>query len=134
MDWKTSVSTYSYFVWRFLQYERLAYQHLFYESRIQFRETHNTICKACIKIFRHHCKVWEKIKLFDRFWHSKNDWFNASTIIWKSMTTCSVVDFSDADLVWGFPPDTFGVPCSKLNTHCIFFGILVSTTTYLQQI
>jgi hypothetical protein len=42
------------------------------------------------------------------------------------MTTCSVVDFSDADLVWGFPPDTFGVPCSKLNTHCIFFfGILV---------
>jgi hypothetical protein len=33
---------------------------------------------------------------------------------------CSVADVSDADLVWGYPPKTFGVPCSELNTHCVF--------------
>jgi hypothetical protein len=85
MDWKTSVST--CLVWRFLRYERLVYQHLFYESQSQFRKTHqHNYMHACIKILQHYCKMWEVLSKID-FDIQKMIWHNASTIIWKSMTT-----------------------------------------------
>jgi hypothetical protein len=40
----------------------------------------------------------------------------------------------DVCSVWGFPPDTFGVPCSELKHSLCFCIILIQlTTTYLQQ-
>jgi hypothetical protein len=64
---------------RFLRYERLAYQHLFFMShRTSFAKHTDTICKACIKIFRH-AKCGKK---WNWFWHSKNDWHKCLCVIY----------------------------------------------------
>jgi hypothetical protein len=65
MDWKTSVST--YLVWRFLRYERLAYQHLFYESQSQFYKTHQQNLEG----MHTNPSALLQSALENWFWHSK---------------------------------------------------------------